>query len=77
MDGIGIHPPAYENLVSLGTNSWTDGSFADGAILATCYTIKQTEVVSGLRVMLATGTVAGAEVTASGIFTDIIRIGKR
>ena len=64
MDGIGIHPPAYENLVSLGTNSWTDGSFADGAILATCYTIKQTEVVSGLRVMLATGTVAGAEVTA-------------
>jgi hypothetical protein len=64
MDGIGIHPPAYENLVSLGTNSWTDGSFADGAILATCYTIKQTEVVSGLRIMLATGTVAGAEVTA-------------
>jgi hypothetical protein len=64
MDGIGIHPPAYENLVSLGTNSWTDGSFADGAILATCYTIKQTEVVSGLRVMLSTGTVAGAEVTA-------------
>ncbi|MBM77663.1 MAG: hypothetical protein CL846_04215 [Crocinitomicaceae bacterium] len=64
MDGIGIHPPAYENLVSLGTNSWSDGSFADGAILATCYTIKQSEVVSGLRVMLATGTVAGAEVTA-------------
>ena len=64
MDGIGNHPAGYENLTSLGTNSWTDGSFADGAILATCYTIKQSEVVSGLRVMLATGTVAGAEVTA-------------
>ncbi len=63
LDGIGNHPAGYENLTSLGTDSWADGSFADGAILATCYTIKQSEVVSGLRIMLSTGTMAGAEVT--------------
>ena len=64
LDGIGNHPAGYENLTSIGTDTWTDGSFADGSFLATCYTIKQTEVVSGLRVMLAAGTDPDAEIAA-------------
>ena len=63
-DGIGNHPAGYDDLTSLGTSSFTGA--ADGLVLATLYHIKQTDEVSGLRVMLSSsGNVAGGEIYAS------------
>ena len=63
-DGIGVHPAGYDDLTSLGTSSFTDGS--DGLVLATLYHVKQAQDVSGLRVMLtSTGNTAGGEIIAS------------
>lgn len=60
-DGIGVY--ANPILSSLGTNSFTDGE--DAFVCATMYHIKQSAEVSGIRVMLANGTVPGGEVFGS------------
>jgi len=62
-DGIDVYPAADLDLTSLGTDSFTDG--ADGLVLASMYHIKTATEVSGMQIMLATGTVAGAEVYGS------------
>ena len=61
-DGIGVYTTDI-NIGSLGTNSFTGGE--DGLVCATLYHMKANADVVGLRVMLATGTVAGAEVYGS------------
>ena len=66
-DGIDVYPAADLDLTSIGTNSFTGGE--DGLVLASMYHIKQTTTVSGMRVMLATGTVAGGEIYGSIIDT--------
>lgn len=66
-DGIDIYPPADVNLASIGTNSFSvsaPGS-EDGLVLASMYHIKQTAQVSGMQIMLASGTVAGGEIYIS------------
>jgi len=60
-DGIGVY--ANPSLTSIGTNSFTDGE--DAFVCATMYHIKQNTDVSGIRVMLASGTVAGGEIYGS------------
>ena len=58
LDGIGVY--TQNTLVgSLGTNSFTGAE--DGLVLATQYRIKNAAEISGIRVMLATGTVAGTD----------------
>jgi hypothetical protein len=70
-DGIDVYPAADLDLTSIGTNSFSTGSpaSADGLVLASMYHIKQTTTVSGMRVMLANGTVAGGEIYGSIIDT--------
>lgn len=60
-DGIGVY--ANPSLSSIGTANFTGGE--DGLICATLYHIKQSAEASGIRVMLATGTVAGGEIFGS------------
>ena len=61
-DGIGVYTTDV-NIGSLGTNSFTDAE--DGLVCATLYHIKANADVVGLRLMLASNTVAGAEVYGS------------
>lgn len=61
-DGIGVYTTDVL-ISSLGTNSFTDA--ADGLVCAALYNIKNTADVGALRVMLATGTAAGAQVYGS------------
>ena len=60
LDGLGIHPPDYEAVGSLGSNSWTSAS--DGLVCATLYSIKQQEVVNSVRAYLQSSSVAQSEV---------------
>lgn len=64
VDGIGV----YNNPVtaSLGTASFTGGE--DGLVVGAHYHIKQAAQVSGIRVMLASGTDVGSELY--GMFID-------
>ena len=70
-DGIDVYPAGDLDLTSIGTNSFSvsDPASADGLVLASMYHIKQTTTVSGMRVMLASGTVAGGEIYGSIIDT--------
>lgn len=69
MDGIGVYPTT--SLTSLGSDSFTGAE--DGLIIGTMYHIKSDLVVQNLRVMLATGTVAGAEIFGSIIDTAVLQ----
>ena len=60
LDGLGIHPPDYEAVGSLGSNSWTSAS--DGLVCATLYPIKQQEVINSVRAYLQSSSVAQSEV---------------
>ena len=60
LDGLGIHPPDYEAIGSLGSNSWTSAS--DGLVCATLYPIKQQEVINSVRAYLQSSSVAQSEV---------------
>ncbi len=60
-DGIGVY--ANPVLSTIGTDNFTGGE--DGLVCATMYHIKNTADVSGIRLMLATGTVAGGEIFGS------------
>lgn len=64
-DGIGLHPQSI--LSSLGTNSFvnTIPFSADGSVYATMYHIKKVVELSGIRVMLDSGTVPGGKITGS------------
>ncbi len=61
-DGIGVYTTGV-NIGSIGTDSFTGGE--DGLVCATLYHIKASANVAGLRVVLASGTAAGAEVYGS------------
>lgn len=62
IDGVDVYTTAV-NIGSLGTDSFTGGE--DGLVCASLYHMKNSADVVGLRVMLATGTVAGGEVYGS------------
>ena len=66
-DGVGVHPISELTLSSIGSTTFENS--ADGLVLATMYHIKQPTVVSGLRIMLAPGTVEGGFVIGSLIDT--------
>jgi hypothetical protein len=65
IDGVGVHPITELKLSSIGTTTY-DGS-PDGITLGAMYHIKQTTLVSGVRVMLAAGSEEGAWVFGSVI----------
>jgi len=69
VDGVGIHPPAEEVLVSLGTDSWQDGSGEDGLICANMYHIKAAMDVEALQILLANGSAADGEINVKFIDT--------
>lgn len=61
-DGIGIYPEADLVLSSIGTGSFTDAT--DGLFIGAWYHVKETDNFSGVKIMLAPGTVADAFVMA-------------
>jgi hypothetical protein len=63
IDGIGVHPVGYENVGSLGTNSFTDA--ADGMMMLAYYDISQTVAVTGLEILLSSATVPGGGIICS------------
>ena len=66
-DGADVHPISELTLSSIGTTTFENSS--DGLLLAAMYHIKQQSLVSGLRVMLAPGTIQGGAVVGSIIDT--------
>lgn len=58
LDGLGNHPPGYESVGSLGTNSFTDGS--DGFMMFAYYDVRTPMYVTGLEVAITTTSVPGA-----------------
>ena len=60
LDAIGLHPPGTASLGSYGTNSYADN--ADEFMMFTYFPISQTETFNCVKIQLANGTVAGAEV---------------
>jgi len=67
MDGIGLYAPGEENLGYIGTNSFMINapSAANGIVLTSLYPIRTATQVSGLRVMLGSGSMVGGQVYAS------------
>jgi hypothetical protein len=63
IDGIGNNPAALEQLSTIGSASFTDGE--DGLVVTSLYTLKATDYVLGMRVMLAAGTVEGGDIYGS------------
>ena len=72
LDGIGVYTSPI--LTALGTASFGEDSH-DGLVCATRYHIKNTTAISGIRVMLAAGTVAGGEIVGSLIDTANFWVG--
>ena len=70
LDGIDVHPAAELDLTSMGSNSFTGAE--DGLILAAMYHFKVATEITSLQVMLATGTVEGAEIYGSIIDTTVL-----
>ncbi len=66
LDGIGVY--TTPQVTSLGTASFGADSH-DGFVCANQYHIKNTTQISGIRVMLAAGTVAGGEIVGSFVDT--------
>jgi hypothetical protein len=60
MDAIDIHPTGTASLGSYGTNSYADN--ADEFMMFTYFPISQTETFNCVKIQLANGSVAGAEV---------------
>ena len=63
IDGIGLHPAGYENVGSLGTNSFTDAE--DGFMMLTYYDVSQTVAIMGLEILLSSATVPGGTIICS------------
>lgn len=75
MDAIDIHPAGTASLGSYGTNSYADN--ADEFMMFTYFPVAQTETFNCVKIQLANGTVAGAEVIAAvhdtlSIFGDVV-----
>jgi hypothetical protein len=62
-DGIGIYPAATTSLGIIGTSNFTGGQ--DGLVVASMYDIKASTLVSGIRFMLGSNTVAGGNIYGS------------
>ena len=62
-DGIGNEPAGYQDLASVGTNSFTGGE--DGLVCANMYHWHAAGSITTMRILLANGTVEGAEVYGS------------
>ncbi|MCU0319483.1 MAG: T9SS type A sorting domain-containing protein [Flavobacteriales bacterium] len=62
-DGIGNHPPGYEILSSIGTNSFTDA--ADGLVVMNYYEIDESVDVYGIEFLSTANTQVGGYVTVS------------
>ena len=60
LDGIGNHPSSLQQLNSLGTASFTDGS--DGLVCATMYPFKNNDTINSVTALITTTTSANAEV---------------
>jgi hypothetical protein len=63
LDGVGIHPPGYESLNSLGSNSFTGAE--DGLNVMTYYEMPAAQEVYGIEVELAFGTEVGGFVVVN------------
>lgn len=63
LDGVGNHPAGYENLTSLGTNSFTGES--DGIMFFTMYTINEETTITGIELMVTQSSVAGGSLIVS------------
>lgn len=63
IDGIGVHPVSELKTSSIGTNTFYNSP--DGLYVGSMYQIKQSSLVSGVRVMLAPGTEEGAWIFGS------------
>lgn len=72
-DGIDVYPAADAVLGLIGTDSFTDGE--DGLVMTSLYHIKSATEVSGIQVVLAAGTVVGAEVYGSIMDTALFWAG--
>lgn len=57
IDGIGVHPISELKTSAIGTTTFDD---AEGLLIGAMYHIKQSTMISGVRVMLAPGTEVGA-----------------
>lgn len=62
-DGIGNHPPGYEILSSIGTNSFTDA--ADGLAVMNYYEVDEAVDVYGIEFLSTANTQVGGYVTVS------------
>lgn len=69
VDGIGINPASNEDLGVIGTASFLDAE--DGLIVTSLYNIKETDLVSGIRVMLDATTVPGGDIYGSILDTAL------
>jgi len=71
LDGVGVY--TNPSVSSIGTASFNGGE--DGLVLATEYRIKSAADVSGIRIILASGTVAGGDIAISLKDTAAFRAG--
>ena len=75
LDAIGLHPTGTASLGSYGTNSYADN--ADEFMMFTYFPISQTETFNCVKIQLANGSVAGAEVIVAvhdtlSILSDVL-----
>lgn len=62
-DGFGNHPAGYQNVGSLGTNSFTDA--ADGFMMLAYYPVNQELAIEGVEILLSSATVPGGTIIVS------------
>jgi len=75
LDAVDLHPTGTEVYTSLGTNSFTGNP--DELMLLNYYQILEAATAYGAEVLLATGTVAGAEILfqvhdTTDVYADVI-----
>lgn len=63
VDGIGVYPASIEDHNVIGTNSFNGSD--DGMYVAALYSLKQSDMVSGIRVMLHSSTQPGGDIYGS------------
>lgn len=63
IDGVGVHPISELKTSSIGTTTFDNSP--DGTMLGAMYHIKQTSLVSGIRLMLAPGSEVGGTLVGS------------
>jgi hypothetical protein len=60
LDGLGNHPPGYQTLGSLGTNSFVDGAAADGFMMLVYYEVIAPLTVYGIEFAITSTSVPDA-----------------